>query len=85
MKENAPLKKKKMEYEQILFSKNWAPRIWGGGRFASFHKNDVMFGNVVYYSEKKMFFKISHLPKKNVKRYLGEAKITLELSSVGED
>ena len=44
----------KMEYEEMLFSKNGAPRIWGGGRFASFHKNDVIFGNVVYYREKKV-------------------------------
>ena len=57
-----------MEYEEILFSKNGAPRIWGGGgRFASFHKNDAIFGNVVYYSEKKMLFKISHLSKKRQK------------------
>ena len=65
----------KMEYEQILFSKNWAPRIWGGGRFASFHKNDVIFGNVVYYSEKKMFFKISYLPKKTSKSALEMQKL----------
>ena len=38
-----------------------------GGRFASFHKNDVIFGNFDCYSEKKMFFKISHLPKKRQK------------------
>ena len=57
----------KMEYEQILFSKNWAPRIWGGGRVASVCKNNVIFGNFVYYSEKKMFFKISHLQKKRQK------------------
>ena len=57
--------------------------IWGGGRFASFHKNGVIFGNVVYYSEKKMFFKISHLPK-NVKKCPRDAKIALGISGVGE-
>ena len=72
-----------MEYEQILFSKNWAPRIWGGGRFASFHKNDVIFGNVVYYSEKKMFFKY-HICPKNVKKCPRDAKTALGISGVGE-
>ena len=75
--------RKKMEYEQILFSKNRAPRIWGGGRFASVCKNNVIFGNVVYYSEKKMFFKISHL-QKNVKKCPWDTKTALGISGVGE-
>ena len=53
--------------KKFYFPKIERPGFGGGGRFASFHKNDVVFGNVVYYSEKKMFFKISHLPKKRQK------------------
>ena len=50
----------KMEYKQKYFFKNWAPRIWGGGQFAAFYKNDVNFENIVYYSEKNEFFRISY-------------------------
>ena len=58
---------KKWNMKKCYFPKMERPGFGGGGRFASFHKNDVIFGNVVYYSEKKMFFKISHLPKKRQK------------------
>ena len=69
--------------KKFYFPKIERPGFGKGGRFASFHKNDVVFGNAVYYSEKKMFFKISHLPK-NVKKCPRDAKTDLVISGVGE-
>ena len=52
---------------KFYFPKIERPGFGGGGRFASVCKNNVIFGNFVYSSEKKMFFKISHLQKKRQK------------------
>ena len=45
----------KIEIFTNFFWKNWAPRIWGVGRFAAFYKNYVIFENFLYYSEKNIF------------------------------
>ena len=41
------------------------PGFGGGGQFAAFYKNDVNFENIVYYSEKNEFFRISYF--KNIR------------------
>ena len=67
---------KKWKMKKFHFPKIERPGFGGlGGRFASFHKNDVIFGNVVYYSEKKTFFKSHICQKKKSKSSLEMQKL----------
>ena len=72
-----------MEYEQNKFFKNWAPRIWGGGRFAVFYKNDVISGDIVYYSEKDKFLEYL-ISEKSVKKCPRDVKSAVGISGIGE-
>ena len=51
-------------WTKIFFQKLSAQDL-GGGQFAAFYKNDVNFENIVYYSEKNEFFRISYF--KNIR------------------
>ena len=52
--------RKKWNMNKNIFSKIERPGFGGGGQFAAFYKNDVNFENIVYYSEKNEFFRISY-------------------------
>ena len=56
---------KKWNLNKNIFSKIERPGFGGCGQFAAFYKNDVNFENIVYYSEKNEFFRISYF--KNIR------------------
>ena len=62
--------------------KNLAPGIGGAGRFAAIYKNDVISGNVVYYSEEDKFFGI-FFSEKFVKKCPRDVKTVLGISDDG--
>ena len=50
------------------YQKSLSAHVLGGGRFAAFYKNDTIFGNIVYHSEKDKFLEylIFKNPSKSV-------------------
>ena len=73
----------KMEYEEILFSKNGAPRIWGGDALRHFTKM-ILFLEMLSITVRKRCFSKSHICQKNVKKCPRDAKTALAISGVGE-
>ena len=47
----------------VCYQKSLGVQDLGGGWFVEFYKNDVIFGNIVDYSEKNKFFGISYFRK----------------------
>ena len=73
-----------MEYEEILFSKNGAPRIWGGVDALRHFTKMMLFLEMLSITVRKRCFSKSHICQRNVKKRPRDAKTALGISGVGE-